>query len=64
MASDSDSGDLPAWAIIVIVIVCVLLVAVLTFAILMFVREKSGNPIFSTLEEKTVSAQPKEVAMA
>ena len=62
MASDSD--DLPAWAIIVIVIVCVLLVAVLTFAIIMYMREKSGNPIFSTLEEKTVSAKPSEVAMA
>ena len=62
MASDSD--DLPAWAIIVIVIVCVLLVAVLTFAIIMYMREKSGNPIFSTLEEKTVSAKPTEVAMA
>ena len=62
MASDSD--DLPAWAIIVIVIVCVLLVAVLTFAIIMYMREKSGTPIFSTLEEKTVSAKPTEVAMA
>ena len=66
-ASDSDgSDDLPAWAVIVIVIVCVLLVAVLTFAIVMFIREKSGNPIFSTLEGETGSktAKPQEVAMA
>merc|ERR1712127_1171113 len=66
-ASDSDGADdLPAWAVIVIVIVCVLLVAVLTFAIVMFIREKSGNPIFSTLEGETGSrtAEPQEVAMA
>ena len=44
--------DLPGWAIAVIAVVCVLLVAVLTCAIVMFVREKSGNPIFSTLEER------------
>ena len=56
--------DLPGWAIGVIAIVCVLLVAVLTCAIVMFVREKSGNPIFSTLEERPVSAKNPEVAMA
>ena len=47
-----------------IAVVAVLLVTVLTCAIVMFVRERSGNPIFSTLEEKTVSAKNAEVAMA
>lgn len=47
-----------------IAVVCVLMVVVLTCAVVMFVREKSGNPIFSTLEEKTVSAKNPEVAMA
>ena len=63
MNSDG-SDDLPTWGIAVIAVVAVLLVAVLTCAIVMFVRERSGNPIFSTLEERTVSAKNAEVAMA
>lgn len=64
--SEDKSDDLPAWAIIVIVVVCVLFVAVLTFASVMYHREKSGNPIFSTLEGETGSktAKAQEVAMA
>ena len=52
-----ESGDdLPGWAIGVIVVVCVLLVAVLTCAIAMFLRERAGKPMFTTLEPKDNTA--------
>ena len=52
-----ESGDdLPGWAIGVIAVVCVLLVAVLTCAIAMFLRERAGKPMFTTLEPKDNTA--------
>ena len=37
-------------------VVCVLLVAVLTCAIAMFLRERAGKPMFTTLEPKDNTA--------
>lgn len=58
----SDDDDLPAWGIAVIVVVAVLFLMVLAFAIMMYLAEKRGKPIFTTLQD--IQVQTKDVQMA
>ena len=58
----SDDDDLPAWGIAVIVVAAVLFLMVLAFAIMMYLAEKRGKPIFTTLQD--IQVQTKDVQMA
>ena len=51
---------LPAWAIGVIVLFVVLFGIVLVFATFMYLREKQGKPVFSSLEEPLPPVQVKD----
>ena len=46
----TSNDDLPAWGVVVIVVVGVLFIAVLAFAGVMYYRERQGRPIFVSLE--------------
>ena len=50
--TSDDDDDLPTWAIGVIATACVLFVAAVSVIGFMYFREKAGNPVFKTLENK------------
>jgi hypothetical protein len=54
-----SSDEIPTWAIIVIIVVGVLFLLALAFAIAMYCAEKSGKPIFVSLDDiKTKQGSP------